>query len=352
MNILFATNHVYLPQKAGGSESSTHDLCISLKSLFNCGVFCSLQSGDFLWLKNRFKSRVLAKKYPGDVFHGYSVFRGWNPIDGVEEICDSFKPDVVVVQAGKPFILAQAFLNHNVKTVVYIRDVEFHEHGGEYKHHPLLSFIANSKFTADSFQDKFGLKAKVIPPIVRVENYLVASNKSKVVFICPLPKKGVEIAFKLAELNPDIPFLFVESWPMPADLKKSYLDRTKLSGNIEWWEKKSDMRSVYSVAKLMLVPSIWEEAWGRVVTESQASGIPTIASNRGGLPESVGPGGFVLDPEDIEQWDSALKTLWFNQNLYDEFSAKALSYSLREQIKPDFLISQFINHLSINVVPK
>ncbi len=63
------------------------------------------------------------------------------------------------------------------------------------------------------------------------------------------------------------------------------------------------MKQVYRSAKLILMPSMWEEAWGRVATEAQFSGIPVIASNRGGLPESVGPGGVLLDPDGpLEPW--------------------------------------------------
>src|SRR5262249_21620774 len=60
-------------------------------------------------------------------------------------------------------------------------------------------------------------------------------------------------------------------------------------------ERTDDMRTVYCDTRILLVPSQWEdETWGRVVSEAQLSGIPVITSDRGGLPESVGPGGIVL----------------------------------------------------------
>jgi glycosyltransferase involved in cell wall biosynthesis len=344
MKILFATNHFYLPQSAGGSESSTHDLCTSLKiKSIDCAVLADLGATGLTWLRNRIKSKLTFKKYPPDNTLGYSVFRGWNPINGVKEVIASFNPTIAVVQAGRPLLLANAFIQNGIPTIVYLRDVEFHTHGGQYTYHPLLYFLANSQFTARSFENTFGMKAKVIPPLVRTDNYLVTPNRRKVVFICPSPLKGVELAFKLAENNPTIPFLFVESWFIPPDDKKHYLQRAQRSGNIEWLERQSDMRYVYSQAKFLLVPSIWAEAWGRVVTESQVNGIPALASNRGGLPESVGGGGILLDPEaDFEKWDESLKKLWFDDHFYQIYCDRALDYSRREAIQPDYLISEFV----------
>ena len=36
--------------------------------------------------------------------------------------------------------------------------------------------------------------------------------------------------------------------------------------------------------------------FGRIAVEPQFSGIPVVASDRGGLPEAVGPGGVLIDP--------------------------------------------------------
>ena len=39
---------------------------------------------------------------------------------------------------------------------------------------------------------------------------------------------------------------------------------------------RGDMRSVYAKCRILLAPSVWEEAYGRVVTEAQISGIPVV----------------------------------------------------------------------------
>jgi glycosyltransferase involved in cell wall biosynthesis len=70
--------------------------------------------------------------------------------------------------------------------------------------------------------------------------------------------------------------------------------RSELPANVTLHPPTRDMRPLYARARLLLAPSQWEEAWGRVATEAQVSGIPVLASNRGGLPEAVGNGGILL----------------------------------------------------------
>lgn len=348
MKVLFATTHSYLPQTAGGSESLTHDLCLSLKEQgIDCAVLAELApTKDAVWLKGRIKAQLTAKAYPADHRFGYPVYRGWGAPEGVKEVCGGFRPDLVVIQAGVPLLFVGPLLMANIKTVVYLHDVGFHKHGGQYKPEPLLSFLANSQFTADAFKQNSGLTARVMLPIVRTERYRVIPKKQKVVFICPMPIKGVDIAFSLAEANPDIPFLFVESWPIPPEQKQSNLLRAKRCPNIEWSGRQTDMRSIYAQAKILLAPSICHEAWGRVVTESQASGIPTLASDRGGLPESVGSGGMLLDPEaDIGVWNRALRSLWHDQAIYEAYSNRAIAHANREAIQPAHLLAEWVAFL-------
>jgi glycosyltransferase involved in cell wall biosynthesis len=46
--------------------------------------------------------------------------------------------------------------------------------------------------------------------------------------------------------------------------------------------------------RVLLVPSVWEEASGRVVADALVNGVPPLVSDRGGLAESANGGGFVL----------------------------------------------------------
>jgi glycosyltransferase involved in cell wall biosynthesis len=90
-----------------------------------------------------------------------------------------------------------------------------------------------------------------------------------------------------------------------------------------------DMRKVYGRCKILLAPSTCEEAYGRVATEAQFSGIPVIASNRGGLPEAVGPGGILLGPEEVDEWVKHVRRLWRDKAYYASLSKAALDYAAR-----------------------
>jgi glycosyltransferase involved in cell wall biosynthesis len=62
-------------------------------------------------------------------------------------------------------------------------------------------------------------------------------------------------------------------------------------------------------AGAVLVPSRWEEPCPYSVLDALASGVPVLASDRGGLPELVGRQA-VLPPADVDRWSEALAGLW------------------------------------------
>ena len=47
------------------------------------------------------------------------------------------------------------------------------------------------------------------------------------------------------------------------------------------------MSKIYSKSSISVVPSRWEEPFGRTAMESAAYGCATIISNKGGLPETL-----------------------------------------------------------------
>jgi glycosyltransferase involved in cell wall biosynthesis len=102
------------------------------------------------------------------------------------------------------------------------------------------------------------------------------------------------------------------------------------------------MRRIYARTRILLAPSLWEEGWGRVISEAQISGIPVLASNRGGLPESVGPGGLLVAHDaPLDRWRNALSAMWDDVDVYGQLSAAAAKHSRRPAIQPDRLLDRF-----------
>jgi glycosyltransferase involved in cell wall biosynthesis len=192
---------------------------------------------------------------------------------------------------------------------------------------------------------------------VRPGPYRVEPARRNVTFICPHPLKGVAIALRLAARRRDIPFVFVESWQLHPVRKVVLHGRIRLAGNITYRRRTDDMRRVYEDAKVVLVPSLWAEAWGRVVSEAQVSGIPALASNHGGLPESVGEGGLLVDPAaSIEQWEHALSLLWDDEAEYERLAEAARKHAARPSFQPEVIASRVLDALHAAVgsrhVPK
>jgi len=204
--------------------------------------------------------------------------------------------------------------------------------------HPNISFIANSNFTRSMHPEKKILT--VVPPIVPPGNYATETSRSCAVFINPVPYKGLEIALGLAKTRPDVTFLFVvnphgfkRNGPQPWDRVRN----VKLAGPVR------DMRRIYQCAKLLLAPRQWLETWRRVATEAHFSGIPVLASDRGGLPEAVGPGGLCLPADSpLSVWREAFSQIWDDPVCYKQLCDAARQYSQRREIRRDVIVESLL----------
>src|SRR6185312_3573191 len=104
--------------------------------------------------------------------------------------------------------------------------------------------------------------------------------------------------------------------------------------------------AIYGSTKVLLAPSRYHEAWGRVASEAQINAIPVLASSRGGLPEAVGPGGICLDYDAaIETWIETLRRLWDDDMWYAALSARAREHAARADFQPQAVIERFIGLL-------
>lgn len=162
------------------------------------------------------------------------------------------------------------------------------------------------------------------PPIDRDAVVAAERRPAEVVMVNPIRAKGGELFARLAASLPDIPFLAVTGWYDPAE------DGIDLAlPNVTLLPNQSDMRPVYARARILLVPSLFPEAFGRVAREGVLNGLPVIASTRGGLPEATLGAAVHLDPEDEPAWREMLRRLWDSPKAANDLAAAARTAAAR-----------------------
>lgn len=344
MKILFASGFTHFPQRFGGVQSNTHELALELKRLGHEPIVAAaLSAGGYIGLRTRLLGKIVDGRRLHDRVMGYPTYRRWNVTDALPELVAATRPDVAVVQPDNPIGLAKRLDALGVPQIVYLHDVEWDAIGGDPRDLRHARFVANSEFTAERFRRDFGLDSTVVRPLFRAADYRAAGKGDSVTFINPHPLKGVEIAMQLVALCPDIPFRFVRSWTLPAERETALAAFAARHPNLTLERSTRRMDRIYGHAKIVLMPSMWEEAWGRVASEAHFSGVPLLASRRGGLPESVGPGGLLVDPDaPIDAWVAALRRLWDDKAFYAATSDAALAYSRRPQLDPAHQIETLI----------
>jgi glycosyltransferase involved in cell wall biosynthesis len=345
MTLLLASGTPHLPQLVGGTEINTHQMALELNRRgHRTAVLSKLSLRDLFGATRFLASRARFSAVSHDRALGYDVYRSLRPWKDIRGLA---LPKVVVVQNGNMVGIARTFAGKGVGSVAYLHGTEFDTGPRAWKDAakdlPFSSYIANSAYTAARFKAKFGLGSTVIPPIFPPELYRTPGNGAHVTFINPVPVKGVELALAVARLCPDIPFMFVRAWPIPVMEERQLQKRIAELGNVRLVGRSRDMREIYTQTRLLLVPSQWDETWGRVASEAQFSGIPVLASDSGGLPEAVGPGGLLLRRDDpVELWAENLRALWNDAGLYAEKREAAFSHAGRAQLDISHQMEQLI----------
>jgi glycosyltransferase involved in cell wall biosynthesis len=348
VKILFTLAHGYLPQGNGGLQKSIDQLSRQLmKKGHRIAVLASLMHGGSFALAAKFKLKVnqiaFGRRLSRDTTLGYPVWRTWFPWGRpghmfpdkeIAYVIAREQPDLVVIASGEAVRVARAVKSTGVPILMHLVDVEFKDHSGAFGELGNVPCIANSRFTAEQHRRAFGVDPLVIYPLMPREDYLTDTTRENVTFINPSKQKGLELALGIARLCPEIPFSFNETWPVPEIHRRRFIE-SNLRGlpNVMLTRPQQDMRNVYGRCKILLAPSVWPEGYGRVATEAQISGIPVVASTRGGLPEAVGPGGILLDVDrPITDWAAAVRKLWIDPHHYAQLSAAAFTHAQRREL--------------------
>lgn len=112
-------------------------------------------------------------------------------------------------------------------------------------------------------------------------------------------KRLIEAIHKITEKNVEFYFCGDGSMRQEIELLAESDVRVTYLGKLN----REELKQVYQVMDVVIVPSIWEEPFGRVIIEGAKYGNAVIASDKGGMPEIMQNlnCGQVYDAEDTEQ---------------------------------------------------
>jgi len=94
------------------------------------------------------------------------------------------------------------------------------------------------------------------------------------------------------------------------------------------WVAEEDKPALYSGALFFAFPSLYE-GFGLMPLEAMSCGTPALASRTSSLPEVVGDGGLLVDPEDVDEISQAIIVLLRDSELREQLSKDALAQAAK-----------------------
>jgi glycosyltransferase involved in cell wall biosynthesis len=249
--------------------------------------------------------------------------------------------------------------HHHIPAVFWLRN-------HAYLHKDLFddatSICVPSEFTRDEYHARLDISPVAIPSPVLSARIVCNDRAPKyVTFVNPMPAKGLfffaGIVKELHRARPDIPVLVVESRAGAEKLTALGLTSVQVHPHT------NDPREFYRLTKMLLVPSLSQESFGRVVVEAQLNGIPILSSTRGGLRQTVGDGGLLFDipaqytlestivppAGDVRPWVEAIIRLYDDPTEYSRLAQASRAASARFQ--ESILSAQYDHYLRSLLAP-
>lgn len=352
LRILLASQRPPYPFFQGGAARSAHYLLSELASADHARC---LAVGDARYAVSSWRVPEVAD-YPALGIRSAGMDEGHPALDcgyavrllgdlnaRLPSLIDAFDPDLVWTQLEGMDAVVRIASRAGRKVIAYLRDAEDRPDLLRSIAATGCGLVCNSQFMATRVRRLTGRVAGVIYPSLEASFGVRGDPGGFITMINPVPVKGIDTFLAVAQLMPEQRFLLVESWTLAPEAFTELRQRLAPLPNVEFIRRVADVGEVYARTRLLLVPSIWEEAFGRVAIEAQSCGIPVLASRRGGLPESVGDGGLCVDDyANPAAWVAAIRGVVDSEERYLELAARALAHAASEPFTTAYAARRFL----------
>ena len=362
MRILYASERPPYPFFLGGAARCAHQLLRKMSGELHIECMAA-SSSDYSvapWsypVPSEFDvlgvRAVSAKERGGTVDCGYPIELFPDFHDGLGRLIDTFRPDVVWTQLEGARAILEFAKRKGVQGILFVHDAEFDPADlraiGDLGSH----VVCSSRFLARKAREVIRREVGVVYPCPETHFGVTGDRNGHITMINPHRVKGIATFIEIAKRLPKERFLLVESWKLN-DQDAAALNRQIAEvANIRYIRRVPDMRQIYGQTRLMLVPSMWEEGFGMVAIEAQSCGIPVIASARGGLPESVGDGGVLIEEyRSVDAWMAAIGEVIGDERNYDAYAARARRHALAEEFTVASSARCFVEACSVKATPR
>ncbi|ARK22896.1 N-acetyl-alpha-D-glucosaminyl L-malate synthase BshA [Sporosarcina sp. P26b] len=147
-------------------------------------------------------------------------------------------------------------------------------------------------------------------------------------------------SFRLIDKQHKAKLLLVGEGPEKFDLEE-YVERIGLQDDILFLGKRDDLPELLSISDVMLLLSE-KEAFGLVLLEAFACGVPAVANAIGGIPEVVqdGVNGFLVQLGDVQAVADRVTQLLSDSALYQQMKKHAIQ-TVQEEFSSDSIVEQY-----------
>ncbi|MEW9668610.1 glycosyltransferase family 4 protein [Ammoniphilus sp. 3BR4] len=208
-------------------------------------------------------------------------------------------------------------------------------------------FIANSHFTRKNSLRRFSIKSsriktvhlgvephkfiqkwKASSKVQRLRKKWRVEGKSVVLFVGKINReKGIESLIEAGKIlrkhHKNLVILVVGGTDHGIKSKSSFFKRIERIGKkklgadgirFTGFLSPRMVAECYAIADVFVCPSLWQEPFGRVNIEAMAAGLPVVAANKGGIPESIrhGKTGYLVNPRNSKKMAKYINRLLKN----------------------------------------